>query len=293
MKKLINFKRERDLGVIITDAFGFIRTEWKQLFTYIFKITWPFLVLSLVVLVIYFYAIKGNLDALVNNSVKMGPFALFSGSSLIYGFFLLIVVLTIYTLLQLIVSYYVKSYITNEGQANYDEILQGVKAKFWTTLGYLIVTYMISTLGTFFCILPGIYLFIVFSMGVYIIVFQDKNIGETISHCFVLIKDKWFDTFGVIIVVSILIGIIGYVFSIPGLIYYLVRIVTSISKSDPTAVFSLFSDPIYLALNILSYAGRFLLSAITVVAIALVYFDLNEQKFRTGTIETIDNLGKN
>jgi len=293
MKKLINFKRERDLGAIITDAFGFIRTEWKQLFTYIFKITWPFLVLSLVVLVIYFYAIKGNLDALVNNSVKMGPFALFSGSSLIYGFFLLIVVLTIYTLLQLIVSYYVKSYITNKGQANYDEILQGVKAKFWTTLGYLIVTYMISTLGTFFCILPGIYLFIVFSMGVYIIVFQDKNIGETISHCFVLIKDKWFDTFGVIIVVSILIGIIGYVFSIPGLIYYLVRIVTSISKSDPTAVFSLFSDPIYLALNILSYAGRFLLSAITVVAFALVYFDLNEQKFRTGTIETIDNLGKN
>jgi len=293
MKKLINFKRERDLGAIITDAFGFIRTEWKPLFTYIFKITWPFLVLSLFVLVMYFYALKGNLDSLVNNPVKMNPFALFSGSSLIYGFLLSITVLTVYTLLQLTVINYIKSYMTNKGQVNYEEILQGVKSKFWLALGYLFLTSVISIMGTFLCILPGIYFFIVFSMGVYIIVFEDKSIGETISHCFTLIKEKWFDTFGVIFVVSILIGIIGYVFSIPGLIYYLVKIVTSISKSDPTAVFSLFSDPIYLALNIFSYAGRFLLSAITVVAFALVYFDLNEQKFKTGTIEIIDNLGQN
>ncbi len=53
----------------------------------------------------------------------------------------------------------------------------------------------------------------------------------------------------------------------------------------------MFSDPIYLVLTIFSYVGRFLMTVITVIAIVLIYFDLNEQKYQSGTIETIDNLG--
>jgi len=291
MKKLINFKRERDLGAIITDAFGFIRTEWKHLFTIIFKIIWPFLVISLFGLVMYFYSFRQGMQSLIDNSVKINPFDLFSGGSLLWMLLSSAGGIAIYTLLQLVTVFYVKAYINNPEEISYDGILREVKSKFWSAMGYLVLTGLISLIGLMLCFAPGIYFYTVFSLGIFILVFEDKTVGQTISHCYVLIKDKWFETFGVIIVVSILVGIIGYVFSIPQLIYYFVKIISSISKKDPTVVVSLFSDPIYLALNIISYAGRFLLSAITIVAFALMYFDLNEQKFKTGAIESIDNLG--
>ena len=35
----VQFKKERDLGAIITDTFTFIRNEWKPFFTTIFKVS--------------------------------------------------------------------------------------------------------------------------------------------------------------------------------------------------------------------------------------------------------------
>ena len=43
--KLIQFKKQRDLGAILGDTFSFLRNEWKQLFTLIFKIAGPALIL--------------------------------------------------------------------------------------------------------------------------------------------------------------------------------------------------------------------------------------------------------
>jgi len=49
----IEFKKERDLGAIITDTFKFIRENWKEYFLTVLKIVGPVLLLTLVVLVFY------------------------------------------------------------------------------------------------------------------------------------------------------------------------------------------------------------------------------------------------
>jgi hypothetical protein len=41
MNEKIQFKKQRDIGEIITDTFKFIREEWKPLGTLILKITGP------------------------------------------------------------------------------------------------------------------------------------------------------------------------------------------------------------------------------------------------------------
>ena len=51
-------------------------------------------------------------------------------------------------------------------------------------------------------------------------------------------------------------------------------------------------DPIYIILNILSYAVQFVLQTVSLVAAALIFFHLNEKKNMTGTMERIQNLGK-
>jgi hypothetical protein len=64
-----------------------------------------------------------------------------------------------------------------------------------------------------------------------------------------------------------------------------------VGTEDPTAVFSIFKDPIYLILNILSYVFQFILYSIPLISTVFVYYDLNEQKNQTGTFEKIDSIG--
>ncbi len=123
-------------------------------------------------------------------------------------------------------------------------------------------------------------------------VFENKSIGETFSHAFTLIKGEWWNTFGVLIVVWLLLMILGQAFSIPAMIYQFIKLGTVMGGEDPTAVFEIFKDPIYLILNIFSYVFQFVLYSIPLISTVFIYFDLNEQKNFTGTNEKIDSLGR-
>jgi hypothetical protein len=293
MSQKINFKRERDLGAIITDTFGFIRTQWKPFFIVIFKILWPFIVVSLFFLVMYLYSFS-NLFSDLDNFAKSGsPFSIYDSNSILWGLLLMLAALITYTLLHLASMYYIKAYIDNNEDINYNAIVTQVRAKFWDLVGFLFLSYLLIIIGMFLCFLPGIYLLIVFALGAPIMIFENKSVGDTFSYSFTLIKDKWFETFGIIFVVGFLVGVLGYVFNIPAMIYSIVKMISSVGENDPTAMTGILSDPIYIVLNIISYTGRFLLSAVTIISTVFVYFDLNEQKFHSGTIETIDSLGSN
>lgn len=93
-------------------------------------------------------------------------------------------------------------------------------------------------------------------------------------------------------VISLLVFVLGYVFSIPQIIYQLFKTFTMLDDNDPTAVFSLFSDPIYLVLLIVGYVGKFFLYAVSQVTNVFIYFDIDEQENATGTINTIDSIGQ-
>jgi hypothetical protein len=292
MKKTITFKRERDLGAIITDTFGFIRTQWKPFFTVILKILWPFIAISIFFMAMYLYSFSNVFSNIENLSDNSSPFAIYGADFFLWISLLMIAVLVTYTLLHLAAMYYVKAYIEDADNIDLKQISKDVKAKFWSLLGFFFLSYIIIFFGLMLCFFPGIYVMIVFALGVPIMIFEDKGVGETLEYCFTLIKTRWWETFGTLFVVGFLVGILGYVFNIPAMIYSLVKMISALGKSDPTAITGIFSDPLYLILTVISYAGRFLLSAISLIATVFVYFDLNEQKFHSGTIETIDSLGR-
>jgi hypothetical protein len=121
-------------------------------------------------------------------------------------------------------------------------------------------------------------------------VFEGRETGASYSHSFKLISGEWWTTFGVRFVVGLLIGLLSQAFAVPALIYQMIQTVT-VTDQDPTAFFGLFKDPIYLLLNLFSYSFQFLLSSITLIVGAFIYFDLNEKKNLTGTMEQIDSIG--
>ena len=181
--------------------------------------------------------------------------------------------------------------VNKEIDTKVSEVKENVLKNIWKFLGLGFLITLATLFGMVFCYLPGVYLLTVLSLATSIMVFEEKSIGDTFSHSFTLVKGEWWNTFGVLIVVWMLLMILGQVFSIPALIYQFVKMGTVMGTEDPTEIFSIFKDPIYLLLNIGSYIFQFILYSIPLISTVFVYFDLNEQKHFTGTFEKIDNLG--
>ena len=82
---IVEFKKKRDLGTIITDSFGFIRNNWKGYFGTIIKIAGIPLVILIIAMGFYMSSIFGliGMDAegfndleTVNNLATFGGFFL-------------------------------------------------------------------------------------------------------------------------------------------------------------------------------------------------------------------------
>ena len=139
-------------------------------------------------------------------------------------------------------------------------------------------------MGTLLCFFPGIYLGIVLSVSTCILIFQNRGVFDSIGDSFSFIKDHWWDTFGVLFVVHLLIFVISLVLNLPMIIY----------EYDVTGFnfvnFDTLSDPIYLILTIVSYIVEFVFYVVSLIATALIYFDIEEQKYPS-TPKIIDEIG--
>jgi hypothetical protein len=286
------FKKSRDLGSIITDAFKFIRENWKGYFGTVVRVAGPAFIVLIVSMGLYMRSLGGMMTGFASDNPSFGS-SQFGFEVIGYVILTTLSALAFFVLMQMASLYYIKSYIENNGIVERSEIITNIKQNFWKFLGYGFLMIIMIMIGWILCLAPGIYLWVVFSLGTSILVFEGKSVGDTISYCFTLIKDHWWETFGVVLVITILVAIIGQIFGVPAMIYQFVKMGTVASGNDPSAVFEVFSDPIYLVLMVISYVGQFLLSSITLITSVFIYYDLNEQKNLTGTIEKIDSLGSN
>ena len=287
----VEFKKERDLGAIITDAFKFIRVEWKPFFNTVFKIAVIPILIAIIAALYYTYSMSNMANGMRMIGDEIPSFA-GVGNMFFSIFVMLIAYIIAYIYVNLGALYYIKSYIENKGNVNPIEVKEQVKEKFWSFLGLGVLIGLIIMASLLLCFFPAIYTGIVLSLASSILVFENRDVSGAISQSFNFIKGHFWDTLGVILVVGLLIGVLSSIFSVPALVYQLVKTGVSISKEDPQAVFSLFKDPIYLFLTVLAYIGKFLFYAISLITTVFIYFDINEQKNASGSIEKIDNLGR-
>jgi len=288
----VEFKKERDLGAIITDTFKFIRLEWKPFFTTILKVSLLPILLAIAALLYYVFSVSNIFTAVdFANPESANPSLLNTGNMFLAMFLMFIFFILAYVTISLSGYYYIKSYIDNAGNVDYTYVNQKVKEKFWSFLGLGILIGITASIGFIFCVLPGIYFYVVFSMAFPLMVFADKGAFDAYGDSFSFVNGHWWETFGCLLVVGILTSILGYIFSIPAFLYSLFSGFVSIGTDDPTEIFTLFSDPVYIILEIISYLGRFIFYAVTLISSIFIYFDINEQKNATGTFEQIDNLG--
>lgn len=285
MNKIIQFKKQRELGEILTDIFTFIRQEWKTLFGLILKIAGPALLLLLVA---YIYYMQTTLGSIGNTSfLGSGEFTF----GIIISMLLLFVTGMVYNaLLYGTVITYIKSYINNDGVINKEEISSEVKKNFSGLLGISVLGGLMIGFGIVFCIIPGVYLGVTLASVYCIYIFEKKGVSDSINYCFTLIKDNWWITFATFLVVGLLYYFILIIFQIPQYIYFFIKALTAAQEvsADPNEMF----DWVFIALSSIGIIAQYLLLTIMVICSVFVYFNLNERLKFTGTIETIESLGE-
>lgn len=289
-QNFVNFKKVRSLGDMLSDTSKFLRLEWQPFFVTIVKVA-IVPVLIAIAAAIYFLISTGSVygDILNVNDVESDFNFNFSGIfvPLLAFIFSYIVAYALVTVASLS---YVKSYIKNKGIVNYGEIQNDTKEKFWPYVGLFFLIAIIVSIGMLFCFLPGIYLAVVLSLSICILIFQNVGVFDAINDAFTLIKDHWWETFGIIIVIQILVGVIGFVFELPITMYQGMDMAEMLQSNDPTEFFDVFSDPIYLTLVAFSYLVKFVLYIISTIVSVFIYFDIREQKNPTSD-DIIDEIG--
>lgn len=286
MKETIHFKKQRELGTILSDIFKFLRLHWKPLMGLILKIAGPALIILVIAYIYYMQAILGGMGVLdsfnmVNN---------FGTTALLSILILLVSAITYYSLLNGIVLHYIKSYIENNGIVNLEAVKAGVREDFWRLVLTSFVVGFIVSVGTVFCIIPGIYLWVALSIAYAVVVFESRDVMDTISYCFNLIKNEWWSTFATLVVVFLLYYFITMIFQVPQYIYFFVK--TMSMRNDFTANPAAMFDWVYVLLTTVALIFQYLLYVIIALCGAFIYFNLHEKKFFTGTMETIDSLGE-
>ena len=285
----IEFKKQRELGEILSDSFVFIRNEFKPFFGTILKIVGPYILAMLISMGFYMYTIGDIFSLTAVGGTSMSTYSpiimVLAVAALLFSS------IAAYVLAQGTVLHYIKSYIDNKGSTNYDEIRQGVYGSFWSLIGLGIIVGISVFNGAMFCLIPGIYLAVPLSVYFAILVFLKKDTMESYQYSFTLIKENWWITFATLFVIYIIVAVASYAFSLPTIIYSWIKMGVFSGEMDAEN-FNVFNDPIYLLLNLLSTLVQFLMNLIFLVSTSLIFFNLNERKNFTGTFERIESLGK-
>jgi hypothetical protein len=288
MKQYIEFRKQRELGEIISDTFAFVRNEFKPFIKTVLGISGPYLALFLISFVFYMYTVGDvfKFSFLQDNTMdNYSPAMMF----LALLFFATSGILA-YVFASSASIHYIKSYIKGNGTIDQAEIKQNVKDTFWSFIGLGILKWIVLIVSVFLCFFPVFYVMVPMTLVFSILVFEKRDATDSFGYSFNLIKDEYWITLVTIIIIGIIVMIASYAFSLPAGIYSIVKMGIFSGEMDPANMMS-FTDPVYIILNLFSYFFKFLLNLISLIAGVFIYFNLNERKNFTGTYEKIKRLG--
>ncbi len=271
----LELRIRRELGTILSDSFAFVRLTIKPLFNVLLKTTGVYFLISVLLSGLYQYASAAvwvTTDPLYFSVVLLlmllGSILFFtSAAAAVYSF--------------------MENYMTNKGNIEEEVIIQESRSKMAQLILLGLISYFLMVVGFLFFIIPGFYFLVPFALIFPIFCFEQLGKRDSIKAAFKLTSGYWWVTFGTLFVVGLIIGIISFVFQLPGTVYLGGKTFFTISEGGEA--FS--GDFIYLILATIGSAASSLLSIILIIAIGLVYFDLDEERNRTGLKAKLDDLG--
>lgn len=315
--KAIEFQRTRDFSKKLNATFEFLRQNFKPLGKSILFIAGPAVLVGSLLIGSFmgeFLTLSQSMQNFSGNSGALSDYFLST------SFWLQLVLMFIFLFISFIVTIAtINNYliIYDERKTNkidVQEVWDRVRNTFWTYLGsallfflLLLIAYVILLIPIFvlsaisgFLIFFGVVFFIgglfylIFSSSLtfFIQLYEKKNFIDAIVRSFRLVNNgKWWSTFGLIIILQLIMGVSSYIFLIP---YYIIIFTSSFHSvstggplefSDSMKIWTMFFFTLY-------YMAQMLLYALPNIGIAFQYFNLVELKEARGLMSQIENLGQ-
>ncbi len=285
MFQKIELRRTRDFSEKINATFEFIRQNIKPLAKSLIYISGPFILLQ------GFF--NGFYQKQALGGGGLGALDIFNTSSdLVMWLGLTYIFLLLGYISSIIVVYeFMRLYETKQSPETIDvpEVWEGVKENYLPMFGASIVIFFLVVFAMILLILPGIYVAVAFSLVAPIMIIEKKGMGEALSRCFKLITEKWWSTFGLIFVTSIIVGVMGLIFVIPQSVFSAIFLLHSKEVADQMPMW----QQAGMVISSMFYSiGANLLQAIVFVAIAFQFYNLIERKEAKGLMSKLESFGK-
>lgn len=225
----IRFRKQRELGVIISDSFEFLKQEAKPLLRMIGVYVLPFIILYAGAQVYFQRNVLSQFDLTNPESLMadIGPFYLNLFMFMFFGLFVQsLLVGTYYS--------YLEAYIKH-GKGHFQ--LTDISTQFFSNsllaLGASFVFAVIVFFGAMMCIVPGLYFANTFSLAVFIFIFDKKGISDALSRSWKLVNTSWWNTLLLNIIGVAIFYAVGLVLSIPSMIMGVSSTLFSTEMTNP------------------------------------------------------------
>lgn len=278
MKQPIELRRLRDFGQIINDSFTFLKENFKPLFKALFIICGFFILLSTVTTVFTYMNITTMMNINLNSyDAQTKPLEYIAGA-LVSAFILLLTQAFIHLVTLCYISVYLQK---NNKTPTLAEVWGYFRFYFFRVLGSGILIFFMLVIATMLCFIPGIYMAPVCYLIIPIIVIENSSFSYAFNKSFRLIKNNWWLVFGVIFIMSLIVGVAGSIAGIP---------ITFISVGSKFLTLKSFTLPLIIIFSVLRNI-ILLAYVLPAIAVCLCYFNLAEEKDGTGLLDRIGKLG--
>ncbi len=302
-KQAVNFAKARDFGDSLSDTFKFLKQEFKPLIRVLLTYVGPFLLITGFLSALY------QTQALEGIVEKAGrdPFAGYRSMASWQYMLSMFGMVVSSTLLILAVFSYIKLY-KEKGSGNFepDEVWRMMGQKFLPVLGTTFLIGLIFGLGAAVAAVIGsvsvilavflvlgflvfaLYIGVAISLFIASYVFEDVSISESINRSRYLVKDYWWYTFGLAIVIGIVAALGQYVFLAPQIVLTMIITFTSASGGDAFEG----SSVLLTIFAVFGTFGSYLLYAIPHTTMALHFHSQVEKKDSPNLINKIDQINR-
>ncbi len=280
-KQPINFKQERDFNGLISHTFDFIKQEFKPLGKALLTYAGPFVLVTAFLAAMYQSDLYSDPDTFNNSN----PLKMFENIYSPKYFFFILGSIVSNAILMLVVYNYVLLYVT-KGKDGFEqeEIWKLVIQNFAPVFLMIIAISFMIGFGTLLFIIPGIYLAIAFSLVIFAKINENISFNEAMSRSMYLIKDSWWFTFGVLIVIYLIATFAGSIFLIPqmGLTMFYTFSLASGDFEGPSMFFTI--------VTVIGTFASTLIYSIIYITTAFLYYSQVEKKEKPNLMNKIDDI---
>ncbi|WP_162054598.1 hypothetical protein [Pontibacter pamirensis] len=280
-KQKINLREERNFGDKLNATFYFIKTNFRPLLRVLLLYVTPVALAAGIFSGLFQARTFQRMTGEGAYSTFVGNIFMNQVTSLNYILSMFFTLLSIF-ILSLTVYSFMVVYQDEEGEVQTAAVWEHIKGNLVPVVYSGVVISVVTFLSIFLFGL-GIYLGIVLSLFIMVMVREESGFIETVERCFYLIKGNWWATFGFLLVVGIIQGLIGFLAALP---------LGAVTILHAFEVPGMDSDILLVVVNALASVLSIFLYCIYAVAIGFQYYNLVEQKDGIGLIEQVNLIGR-